>query len=44
MTQAEARLQVRKLSETAHLPVQGSKYSAGFDLHASVADVVPPRG
>ena len=44
MTEATTRLQVKKLSETAHLPVQGSQYSAGFDLHASVADVVPPRG
>ena len=38
------RLQVKKLSGTARLPVQGSPFSAGFDLHASIADVVPARG
>ena len=38
------RLQVKKLSENARLPVQGSPYAAGFDLHSSVADTVPARG
>ena len=41
---AEAQLQVRKLAPSARLPVKGSSFAAGYDLHASEAAVVPARG
>jgi len=40
----EASLQVKKLSANARLPVMGSKFAAGYDLHASGSEVVPARG
>lgn len=38
------RLKVKKLTETAYMPIKGSPFAAGYDLHASEADVVPARG
>ena len=37
-------LQVKKLVEKARLPVKGSIYAAGYDLHAIEDGVVPARG
>ena len=37
-------LQVKKLVEKAILPVKGSQYAAGYDLHALEGGVVPARG
>ena len=40
----EVQLQVRKLALTARLPVKGSSFAAGYDLHASAAEIVPANG
>ena len=40
----EASLQVKKLKENARLPVKGSQFAAGYDLHAAAAEVIPARG
>ena len=37
-------LKVKKLSDTAKLPVRGSELAAGYDLSASVDTVIPARG
>mmetsp|Transcript_15119 Transcript_15119/g.26190 ORF Transcript_15119/g.26190 Transcript_15119/m.26190 type:complete len:242 (-) Transcript_15119:169-894(-) len=37
-------LQVKRLSETAVLPVRGSEWAAGYDLAASKATTIPPGG
>ena len=39
-----AKLEVKKLSQTARLPVLGSANAAGYDLHSSEQKVVPARG
>jgi dUTP pyrophosphatase len=39
-----AKLLVKRLSPTAVLPVKGTELAAGYDLHASVATVVPAQG
>ena len=41
---AKARLQVKKLVDTAKLPILGSVNAAGYDLHALTPAVVPARG
>ena len=39
-----ARLEVKKLSPNALLPVLGSANAAGYDLHSLESKVVPARG
>ena len=34
------QIKVKKLSETAQLPTRGSKYAAGYDLHANIEEPV----
>lgn len=38
------QLQVKKLVEKAILPIKGSQYAAGYDLHALDDGTVPARG
>ena len=44
MQQFEERMQVKKLSEHAVLPVRGSEFAAGFDLASAYDIIVPARG
>ncbi|PSR97553.1 dUTPase-like protein [Coniella lustricola] len=37
-------LLIKRLSEKARLPTRGSPFSAGYDIYASKATVVPARG
>lgn len=41
---AEEVLYVKKLSDSATLPIRGSEYAAGYDLSAAHDSVVPARG
>merc|ERR1712224_1030037 len=41
---ASARLQVKKLSEHAKIPVRGSAGAAGYDLYSAKDCVIPARG
>ena len=34
---------MKKLAPNARLPVKGSPFAAGFDLHASAAETIPAR-
>ena len=38
------KLLIKKLDPKAMMPLQGSPYAAGFDLHALEAATVPARG
>jgi len=40
----DAKLRVKRLSESARLPTRGSKLSAGYDLYAAHASKIPARG
>lgn len=44
MSQAQAQLKVKLLSEHATLPTRGSQRAAGYDLHSAQDTVVPSRG
>ena len=37
-------LLIKKVSPTARTPTRGSPFSAGYDLYASEASKIPPRG
>ena len=37
-------LQIKKLKPEAKVPLQGSEFAAGFDLHSAEDTVVPARG
>lgn len=41
---ASQPLLVKRLSETAKLPIRGSKGAAGYDLFASKETVIPAKG
>lgn len=37
-------LLIKKLSETAKLPLRGNEFAAGYDIYASQETVIPKRG
>ena len=44
MTFEEPTLQVKQLSDEAHLPTKGSALAAGYDLYSAEAGVIPAQG
>ena len=38
------KLRIKKLTDSAHLPIKGSEQAAGYDLFASSDTLIPARG